>query len=822
MIKSYIKTAWRNLVRNKVYALINIVGLSIGIAASLVIFLVVNYHWSFDKFENGGDRIYRVVSDMKFPDNDFKNQGVPPPLVPAVQSKLTGVDLFVPLTLLPKPLVSVQNQGKPIPDIFKDRPAVVYTNANYFKAVPYTWLAGDPETALKKPFSVVLTASAARAYFPGTQVTANIGKLVSYNDSIRTTVTGIVQDLNQVSDFTFKEFIAYASLPQALFTDPSNWGGVNSNDQLFIRLAKGSTAKAVTKQIQALFNSQQQESQLKNEFSLQPLSDVHFNSDYGSFDLPQAHTPTLYGLMVVALILLLLACFNFINLSTAQAVQRAKEIGIRKTMGGTKGQLMLQLLSETYLFSILAAMLSVCLIPVIIRLFAGFIPPAIQPAMLLTWRFGLFAFALVMVVGLLAGWYPATVLSGYKPVLVLKNQVVAGGGTSRVTWIRKLLTVTQFVFAQSFIIASLLVGTQIQFMLNKDLGFRKEGVVTMRTPFVVTDLWDPAAARRSAETRRVLLQRIKSLPEVAIACIAAMPPSADGMNMQTMKYFDGNKKIETTVEVKHGDEDYQKIYKLTLLAGSWLRKSDTVSEYVINASYARFLGFKHPADAIGKMMNRGDGNNGIPIAGVVADFHSNSLHSAIKPLVFVNVSPLESELHVLFAAGTVPADWKRAIGKMEKIYKDVYPGEECKVAFVDDAIKKFYEADQQTATLLNWASGLAIVVSCLGLLGLVMFATSLRTKEIGIRKVLGASVLQILTLLSKDFMKLVLLAFLIAVPMVWWGVHKWFEGFAYHTSVSLWLFVVAGFGMALIALITLSFQTIRAATANPVEALKTE
>lgn len=820
MISNYFKPALRNLKRNKFFSFINIIGLSIGISSSLVIYLIVSYSFSFDKFEKDGDRIYRVVSNMKFPDIDFKNAGVPLPLIHAAQKEITGVDLFTPFSTAGDMNVSIAVNAGRKPDMYKKQKGIIYADNNYFKMLPYQWLAGSPQNALSEPFTTVLTESRAKTYFPYDDVSKDIGKIITYNDTVKTTVTGIVKDLNETTDFTFKEFISYNTIPNSEITNPQQWGSVSSSDQFFVKINSSSSPLLVTKQLQQLFDKDQKEAYLKNEFSLQPLSDIHFNAEYGTYTEAMAHLPTLYGLLAVAAILLLLGCINFINLTTAQSVQRAKEIGIRKTMGSSKRQLIFQFLSETLLLTILATILSIIMVPLIIKLFTDFVPPEINVSMLADTHVIIFIMGLVVVVSLLSGLYPSIILSKYNPVVVLKNQVNAGSSSTRRLWIRKSLTVTQFVFAQAFIIATMIVGSQIQYMLNKDLGFKKDGIITVQTPFNFADFNDKAAALKSTQTREVLLHNLQALPGINQACLAGAPPANSGTSMKTMKFNNGKKEIETTVEVKYADADYFNLYHMKLVAGRLLHRSDSLTEYVINESYAKFLGFNNPADAIGKLIEGGKG--GIPIVGIVHDFYSQSLHTQIKPLAFYSLYPIESELHIALKPETAAGEWKTTITKIEKAFKEIYPGEDFTYNFFDESIAKFYEEEQHTSTLLSWATALAIVISCLGLLGLVIYTTNQRTKEIGVRKVLGASILQIVNLVSKDFLMLVILAFIIAMPVVWWGMHKWLENFAYHTQISVWLFAASGGMMILISIITLSFQTIKAASENPVKSLRSE
>ena len=819
MFKNYLKTAWRNITRNKIFSLINVIGLAIGISASLVIYLIVSYDLSFDKFEKNSNRIYRVVSDMKFPDNDFKNAGLPMPLNQAIQNELTGIEMFVPLSTPNGDInVSISSATGNTPDKYKKQKDIVYVDNNYFNLLSYTWLAGSPKNSLHDPFTTVLTESRAKKYFPGDDVSKDIGKIITYNDSIKTTVTGVVKDLDKNTDFNFNEFISYNTIPNSGLKNNmgwDQWGSVSSGEQLFIKLSEGTNTAALTKQIQQLFDKHQKDAYLKNIFSLQPLSDVHFNSDYDSFNERIANRTTLYSLLAVAVILLVLGCINFINLTTAQAAQRAKEIGIRKTMGSSKRQLIFQFLSETFLLTLFSTIISLTLTPFIIKLFHDFIPPKINAGMLVNANVIVFIIALIFVITFFAGFYPSVILSKYNPVLVLKGNTPSGS-LSR-AWIRKSLTVTQFVFAQAFIIAAIIVSMQIRYTLNKDLGFRKNGVITVETPI---DFFHLENLPKQASVRDVLLQKIKSLQGVAMACAASEAPATNGSSFGTMKFNTGKKEIETTVQVKNADDDYFKLYNMHLLAGRFPKKSDSETEYAINESYAKFLGFKNPADAIGKNIIRSDKQ--IPVVGVLKDFYAQSLHAEIKPLAYYSDRKWQSQLQIELKPETIPGAWQTTIDQIKKAFKEIYPDEDFTYNFVDETIAKFYDSEQHTSTLLSWATALAIIISCLGLLGLVIYTTNQRTKEIGVRKVLGATVTQIVTLLSKDFIKLVLFAFVIAAPLAWLGMNKWMQNYAYRANISWWIFVVSGISIILIALLTLSIQIIKAAIANPVKSLRTE
>jgi putative ABC transport system permease protein len=812
MFKNYLTIALRNFWRHKVFSVINISGLSIGIAASLVIFMLVSYDFSFDKFEKDRDRIYRVTSDLHFPNQLIQIAGVSMPLGPAVQRELPGIEVAAPFLLYPERVqVSVNPNNKPV--VFKKQSDIIFADNNYFKIVPYKWITGSA-SVLNEPFRVVLTESRARAYFPFADIQKAIGQTIIYNDSIKATVAAIVKDIALSTDFTFKEFISYSTIKNTGLKnklDLEEWNSIGSNAQLFLKAAKGKDSSYMNKQLKDLYNRYAQKGFLSLTSNVQPLSDLHFNANYGNFSDRQANKNTLYGLIILAAFLLALGCINFINLMTAQAVQRAKEIGIRKTMGSSRSQLTVQFLSETLLLTVFAAIIALFLVPLLLKIFSGFIPPEVNAGMLKQGNIALFMVILVIAVSILAGAYPALFLSSYNPALVLKNQAFNNSTKSRKLWLRKTLTVSQFVIAQFLVIAAMIVVKQINYSLNKELGYNKDAIITFTIP-----------GSPDNQQKLVLQQKLNAIPGIELVSLAGTTPAANGYNMATMDFVGDKKKIETTAEVKSADTNYFKIFGMKLVAGRYLQQSDTTRELLINNTFAKFLGYSNPADIIGKYIRKN--NATIPIVGVLADFHSQSTHSAIKPLAYSSAEKWHANFHVALKKinGSAMA-WKETIAKIEKAYKEIYPEEQAlNYEFFDERIAKFYTSEQNLSKLLTWATGLAIFISCLGLFGLVIYTTGVRTKEIGVRKVLGASVTQIVSLLSKDFMSLVILAYIIAAPLAGWMMHKWLEDYAYRTTISWWIFLLSGGLMIIIALITLSIQTIRSAMANPVKSLRTE
>lgn len=797
------------------FSLINIIGLSIGLSASFVIGVMIYYDLTFDKFHPDGDRIYRVTTEFTSPEGNFFNHAASIPLGEALNERATGIETIS--TFFVSYMDKVENRETS--KFFNNIEDMIFVDANYFELFEYEWLAGDKNDLLSNPNEIILTKERAAKYFPSLNPQEAIGKILVYNDSIPVKVTGVVADIEQRTDFYFKEFI---SVKTANNTDQKDhifneeWNNTNSFSQLFLKVAENGNVASIQEQLAALAKEHQDKELAEmgqgRIFHLQPLNDLHFNQDYGIFDGTdyQASKTLLFGLAFIALFLLLLACVNFINLNTAQATQRAKEIGIRKTLGSSKKQLVLQFLGETFLLTLAATILSVLLSYWLLQAFADFMPQGVNfdlfgsPILLLS------IILLLFVVTLLSGFYPAIFLSHFKPISVLKNQVFLGENK---TGLRRYLTVFQFVVAQIFIIATLVVGKQLHFVMNKDMGFKTEAI---------TNVWMPYQ-NSAIEKRLAFAEEVKSLPQVSQVSLGWIPPASNSNRSIMATYIDNGKETHTSLHLLTADLDYLDLYGIQLLAGRD-RLNDTIKEYVINETYLKTLGFVNPADAIGKMIKVGDEQ--IPIVGVMKDFNQRSLKSMIKPMAlegdwYRSEGSQFNTAHIALHNEN-SALWPETAKEIEKTYKTFYPQADFELIFFDEAIKRFYEQERRTSMLLKWAMGLAVAISCLGLLGLVIYTTERRTKEIGIRKVLGATLAQLNMLLCKEFLILVGIAFVIAAPIAWWGMNNWLQDFAYKTEMSWWVFVLSGIAMLLIALVVVSIRTISAANSNPVKSLRTE
>ncbi|WP_368086199.1 FtsX-like permease family protein [Polaribacter sp. Hel_I_88] len=800
--------------KNKVFSFINIIGLTIGFSASFVIGLMVYYEYTFDNFHKDGDKIYRIVTDFKTQDGNFSNSGVTLALKGAIQEN-TNFDVISEF-YVERPM-KVENRTKNL--TFKLPEFVVYADEDYFKIFNYKFIAGDENNTLQNPNEVILTERRASKYFPNTNVSEIIGKTLIYNDSINAKVTGIVENFKGRSDFVFQEFISHSTVLQTRLRSNflnKNWRNTNSNSQLFVKLNTNSKKESINNTLKLIAKEHRDEDDIKygeeRIFSLQPLADLHFNDNYGLYDWSEgrASKPLLKNLIFVAIFLLLLGCINFINLNTAQAAQRAKEIGIRKTLGSSRKQLIGQFMGETFLLVLTSSILSIALSKWLINVFSDFVPAGLSFQLFTVPIVVIGIVLLLIVVTFLSGFYPAMVLSKFNTTAVLKNHL--GVGDSKVK-LRKFLTVFQFTIAQVFIIATLLVGKQINFLLNKDMGFKKDAIVSVYKPL----------EEDSFDKIKLYKEQLSSIPAIKSISLGGHPPASTSINSTDMNRMVDGKEVYGEIQFMSGDTQFLELFEIELLAGR-VQRNDTVKELVINEAARKFYKFKSPQDAIGQTLVYDEEN--LQIVGVMKDFHQRSLRSDIKPMAFRGdwFRSLWSNFqaaHISLQSNS-SENLKNSLAKIKNVYKEVYPDTNMRLEFLDETIAKFYNREQKVSKLLNWATGLSILISCLGLLGLVIYSTNRRVKEIGVRKVLGASLWQINTILCKEFLILVAIAFAIAAPIAWYGTYNWLQNFAYKTSISFWVFVVSAFAMILFALIIISAKTLQAANANPVNSLRSE
>ena len=815
MLKNYFKTAWRSLLRNKVNTTINVLGLTLGIAVCLIIFLLVRFELSYDKFHPDGDRIYRIVANSAGPDGERQFGFVTTALPDAARAEISGFENVAAFDNLNSP-VSVPRAGREnqVFDAVKQGEGaspIVIVEPQFFDIFHYRWLAGNAATALKDPFRVVLSEKEATKYFGAQSPDRWLGRQLIYRDSLTVTVSGIVADWDQHSDYAFQDFISFPTIAASFLRDEFeiSWGMWDYDAQSIVKLASGVTKAQVERQLPAFMARHKVgPKEFTMALALQPLADIHFNEKYVDDFARKASLPTLYGLAAIAAFIQLIAAINFINLATAQSVQRAREIGVRKVLGGRRPAIVLQFLSEALLIVLFAAVLALLLAAPLLAAVQSLLPREVRLEVFQGSTF-LFLAITTLVTCLLAGLYPARVLSAYQPALSLKGQGIQQ--LNRKSYLRKALIVFQFSVSLIFIIGTLIVGRQIHYVLNTDLGFDHDAIVIIR-----------ANQDRPNHKRAVLAQKFRELPDVQLVARHMEAPTAKGHPgtfIEMAGNADNGKRVMASFDMC--DTEYIRVYGMHILAGRNLFPSDTIHEFLINETCAQQLGFRHPADALGHLVEVGMNHGSGPVVGVIRDFHSKSMHEPITPFFMSTNEGAERDISVKLAtSGQSVGHLSAVLARLEKAWKEVYPTKKFEYSFFDETIAWLYEKEEKTARIMNIAMGMAIFIACMGLFGLAAFVAEQRTKEIGIRKVLGATVVNIVAMLSRDFVRLVVIAIVIASPVAWWFMHQWLQDFVYRVPISWWIYGVAGAGAILIALLTVSAQAIRAATTNPVESLR--
>jgi putative ABC transport system permease protein len=809
MLRNYFNIALRTIIKNPLFSFVKISGLTVGVCGCLVIFLVARFELSFDKFQPDGDRIYRIYTEFSGVFKGF-NKGVPDALPFAVQHDFTGIEAVNAFHTY-STNVEVRSSGGDVKK-FDEQSDLVMANPDFFQFFNYyQWVAGNAQN-LNAPLKVVLTESKAKKYFGVDDAANAMGRQIIYNDSIELTVVGIVKDISQNTDIDFQDFISFSTIEKSwLKRDyaPDDWGSTNSSSQCFIKLSEGTELAKVENQLPILvekYKTSQKNSVWTVAFKLQPLADLHYNSEIGIFDNGRnaANLSIIRTLILAALLLLIIAAINFINLETAQAVKRSKEVGLRKTMGGTKSDLVKHFLLESTILSTIAMVMALPLTEFALQFFSEYLPQGV--ALNLTDPFTvLFLLITIINVSLLSGLYPAFVLSSYQPTEALKNQL-AIGKTSGSAWIRKVLTIFQFSFSQTLIVGALIVSWQIKFMMDKDLGFDKDAIITFSSPWWADD-----------NRPEVLENELARLPEIVALSRSNATPAINGTTSTTLTLLDDSVERPSNVNYRGGDTSYLSLYKIPIVAGRMVQPSDSAREFVVNEAYCREMGY-HPIDMVGKII-KGEGNKHTTIVGVMRDFHLRSLHHKVEPLFFsFDKNPRRFSLKLK----TADQDLTKSIEKIKTTWGQIYPDAAFSYSFVDDVVKQFYEQEKRTVKLTNTVTILTIFISCIGLFGLATFTAVQRTKEIGIRKVLGASVAGIVSLLSKEFLFLVVIAFAVACPIAWYGGSQWLTTFAYRIDLGWEIFAISIFFSVLIAFFTVGFQAMRAAMANPVESLRSE
>jgi putative ABC transport system permease protein len=794
MFKNYFKIALRNLWRHKTFSIINILGLAVGISACFLIYLYVHLETNYDNFHTKADRIYRVVTDTKTPSETISQGMTTTPIAINLKKDFPEVEDAVRLGrdgfLVTKGNVKFQEERS------------VLADSTFFNVFDFPLVAGDKNTALKEPMSIILSQTAAKKYFGKTNPMGQTVLLTG--DAIPATITGIMKDIPENSQIQADMLVSMSSYKQIYGRPTADSEWTNHGYYTYLLLKPGTNAKALEKKFPAFMEyhhgPEAKRLQMQDYLSLEPLRDVYLKSKRDGF--VTGNINNVYIFSIIGIFILLIACINFINLTTARSAERAKEVGIRKVVGALQLQLSRQFIGESIIICLIAFIFSLLFSSLALPLFnqlagkqisSSIFNNPMQVAVLLIVSIG---------TGIIAGFYPSLVLSSFKPINVLKGRFSTG---TKGLILRKGLVVFQFTLSVFLIAGTIIVYTQLNYMRNQNLGFSKDQEMIIYTNF--------------DKNKDIFKQSLASIPGVLSTTSSSSVPGSSNNCAYSQVQNKAGEMQKTNLDLYFVDFDYIKQYNLQLVAGRAFSKdlpTDSTQAMMINESAARLLGYQSPQEAVGRNFDQW-GRKG-KIIGVLKDFHYKSLQQKISPLT-MRIEP--------FGLGMISIkvsthNLQQTIRAIEKKWNTIIPNRPFEYHFLDDFFNQQYHAEVNFGNLFFNFAILAIFISCLGLLGLSSYSTIQRTKEIGVRKVLGASVSNIVNLLSKEFIKLVLIAFLIAAPAVWYCMNKWLQDFAYHTTISWWVFALAGSGSILIAFITISFQAIKAAIANPVKSLRTE
>lgn len=805
MFKNYLKVALRSLWKNKGFSAINIVGLAIGLAVCLLIVLYVVDELSYDKYNKNANRIYRIDADLFFNNTQFTAAISPEPMAATLLREYPQVEQIVRLNSQGDILVKKGNQN------IQDHHAV-FADSTFFKVFTVPMIEGNPATALTQPNSIVIDETTAKKYFNSTDV---VGKTLYIDNSTNCKITGVIKDIPRQSHFHFS-FIR--PLMDSYRGNANEW--LNNSDQSYILAKPGVTQaqmqahvnqvvhKYVYNELSTLFHASEEDMAKQGNhfrYNLMPLTNIHLYSNK-SYELEANGDITyVYIFSVIAVFILLIACVNFMNLSTARSSNRAKEVGVRKVAGSSRSHLISQFLIESVLISFFALLLAIGISTLLLPLFNQLSGKEMHVSTLFsTWLFPVML-SLVLLVGCIAGSYPAFYLSSFQPIEVLKGRIAKGFKSS---WLRSSLVVFQFCISIILIIGTIVIYNQLDYIRSRKIGYNREQVLVLHNTWWLD---------KQIKTFRDELTKI---PGVENATVTGNLPTATDFN-QNGWFRDATldaKKAVVFTEFRV-DENYVSTLGMQIIQGRNFSRdfpTDSVG-ILLNESAVKLLGFKDPLNEMLYRPNDSSKPVVYHVVGVVKDFNFSSMHDKVGPLVITLADNWGS-----IAMRVNTKNISSIITQVQNKWNSFVPGQPFSYTFMDNDFNNIYQAEQRTGKLFITFAVFAIFIACLGLFGLVTYAAEQRTKEIGIRKVLGANIGGIVTMLSKGFAKLVLIASVIAFPLAWWAMNKWLQSFAYRITISWWMFVVAAIAAIVIALITVSFQAIKAAVANPVKSLRTE
>jgi len=785
MIKSYVIIAFRSIRRNLSYAFLNVFGLTLGIAACLVIFLVVRNELNYDNYAKA-DRIYRVTLNAI----DF-NSNVSLAIAPKMRIDFPELEQVTQVMYNKEVMVKVNNNR------FRDND-FAFADEHFTSVFNFNWIAGDPKTALNEPNAIVLTETLAHKYFGNANP---MGRVINIENQINAKVTGVIKDLPGNRSLPLQMIVSLETIKSQIKNSMDNFWNIGSGFFTFILLPPNSSIKNIQSKVPA-FLRKNWSIEKDVRLPMQPIKEIHFDQRYINNVITSTSKNTYYALFGVAMLIIITACINFINLATAQAIKRSKEVGVRKVLGAMRSQLITQFMGETTVLVLTALVLGVSGAALFLTQAGAWLNVNIDARQLQEpLVIGIIA-GLTIVIILLSGLYPSFVLSAFQPVSSLKSGSI--GGFTRGFTLRKGLVVSQFAISQILIVGTLVVANQMDYFENQDLGFQKDAIISIYVP--------------NEAKSEVLRQQLVNTPGVQQISFSSGAPSYANNAAGFSAPAYGLIKDDVT-NVKFVDENYMDMFGLKMLAGEKIRKipaSDTVQNLVVNETLVHKLGITDPRKAVGVhfTINGRD----VTIMGVVQDFQEESKHKKIRACVLQYRAPNFYRACIKIQ----PTAMTKTIDNIGRSWSKLFPDNLFQYQFLDEHIASFYTQEQKVYTAFKLFAGIAILIGCLGLYGLIAFAAAQRTKEVGIRKVLGAPIMSIVGLFSKEFIILITVAFFIAAPVGYYAMHSWLQNYAYHINITAGIFIVSIAASVVIAMITISYQAIKAALVNPVKSLRSE
>jgi putative ABC transport system permease protein len=793
MLKNYLKITIRNIKRHKGYSFINISGLAVGMACCILILLWVKDELSFDRFHANADMIYRITD--RYPDSsgDYSSTAVTAwPLAEALKNDFPEIVESARLRILTHRRISYKDKK------FYENDFVA-VDPSFLKMFSFPLVKGDITTALTEPNTILITEETAARYF-GTE--NPMGKVLTYNNNTDFKVTGLLKDVPRNSHIKFDFLVPFESTLRALGWTDSWW---TDNYTTYVQLAENASVQHISDKVYDYKKKIYSES--KTKLILQPLTDIHLRSDY-SIDLygsTENKSIYIYAFSLIALFILLIACINFMNLSTARSEKRSKEVGLRKVVGATRHQIIAQFYGESLFMTVISLVAAVFLVYLLLPAFNSLSGKMLTLDSMKEPLFLLGLLGIVLITGLVSGSYPALVLSSFKPVDSIKGTGLTFSSKSGKSLFRHSLVVVQFTLSIMLIVGTLIVYKQIHYMLNKELGYEKESMIYFRKRANVRNQYDAFKSELLRDPNITRVTASSDIPTYTVHSTGAF--SWEGKDPET----------RFSIHQFSVDHDYIKTFNMNIIAGRDFSREfpvdDSTQSFIVNETAVQAMGLKNPVGTTFQLFkHRGQ------IVGIVEDFHYKSLQKEIEPLVLRIDPGWDSYVFVKFRSEQT----KEAIASVQRVYNAFNPDFPLEYTFLNEAVERLYDSEQKTKTIFNYFTFIAIFISCLGLYGLATHLAQQKTKEIGIRKVLGASIINIVTNLSKEFILLVCLANAIAWPLAYYFMNKWLKNFAYRTSMGLWIFILSALAVLVIALFTVSHQSIKAATANPVDSLRYE